>query len=116
MTTILIVDDDEGCLEGYEMLFKSVGYNVIKAFDGQKGLEAAVLNKPDLIVTDKDMPRMNGYQMYLALKDNAFTKEIPVIGTGSFSQYERKELPYYHEKGKSGLGDLVKCILDDIHI
>ena len=67
---VLLVDDDIGAMENMPFFLTLEGYDVLTAADGQEGLEAARKYNPDVIVTDYDMPRMNGYQLSTALMPN----------------------------------------------
>ena len=76
--TILIVDDDELLLENIaEML--SPYASVITATDGAKGFDKALDNIPDLIISDVDMPIMNGIEMCKRIANNNVTSNIPLL-------------------------------------
>lgn len=77
--TILLVDDEKDLLETMEMALESQGFNVITAFDGEEGLAKAVSEKPDIIILDLMMPKMNGYQVCWELKNREETKSLKVI-------------------------------------
>ena len=57
---ILIVEDEEELNEAYAFVLDAEGYEVTTAFNGEEGLEAAELTKPDLILLDLRMPVMDG--------------------------------------------------------
>lgn len=80
MARILVIDDER---EFNEMLClrleKTGGFETIKAFDGEEGLKMAQENKPDLIILDIMMPKMDGFEVYSHLKENSSTSSIPVI-------------------------------------
>ncbi|MEJ2648293.1 MAG: response regulator transcription factor [Sedimentisphaerales bacterium] len=63
METILIVEDDATMLRGLKDNFEYAGYNVIAAGDGEEGLSAALNAKPDLIILDIMLPKVNGYEI-----------------------------------------------------
>ena len=60
---ILIVDDNEGVLFSIESILKDEGYEVKTAKDGGDGYAAYLLFNPDLVITDIQMPRQNGFEL-----------------------------------------------------
>ncbi len=76
---ILIVDDEPNIIKVVESRLKANGYDVITASDGAQGIEKARAEKPDLILLDISMPRMNGQEALQKLKQDAATSAIPVI-------------------------------------
>lgn len=76
--TILVVDDDP---INVQMLAEGLRhqYQVIVANCGKKALEICLNQSPDLVLLDINLPDMNGYQVCKALKNNALTKQIPII-------------------------------------
>ena len=79
LATILLVDDDPNILRPLRLLLEREGYRVLTAPDGQAALAAAVVESPNLIVTDWMMPRMDGVGLCRRLKDDAATADIPVV-------------------------------------
>ena len=78
--TILIMDDRrENIVFLANNILKPQGYNVITAMDGQKGLQKALEEKPDLIITDLKMPKMTGLEVIAALRERG--EDIPIILT-----------------------------------
>ncbi len=82
---ILVVDDTP---ENIDILVGILGeeYKVLVALDGEKALELARRNPPDLILLDVMMPGMNGYQVCEILKSQAVTRYIPVIFVTALSE------------------------------
>ncbi len=76
---ILIVDDEEGIVKVVKMYLEHHDYEVITADDGQVGLQKAKTEKPDLIVLDLMLPRIDGYKVCGLLKRDARYAKIPVI-------------------------------------
>ena len=77
---ILLVDDSSTSRLASRMLFANRrNYELISACDGKEGVETAIRERPDLILMDIEMPRMNGIEACKLLKKNATTKNIPVI-------------------------------------
>ncbi|MBU0661170.1 response regulator [Patescibacteria group bacterium] len=77
--TLLIVEDEPTLYKALEMKFKSVGFTVLVAHDGAQGLEMAHEKKPDLILLDIIMPKMDGISMLEQLRKTSAGKKIPVI-------------------------------------
>jgi DNA-binding response OmpR family regulator len=78
-TKILLVDDERDLVETMEMALEAKGYDVVSAFDGEEGLKQAVSTRPDVIILDLMMPKMNGYQVCWELKNNDATRDIKVV-------------------------------------
>ncbi len=77
--TLLIVDDSPTQLLILRNLLEKNGYNVEGAVDGENALSCARNGKPDLIISDIFMPKMNGYELCQALKQDSRLRSIPVI-------------------------------------
>lgn len=89
---ILIVDDEAELVDLVKIRLEAAGYEVAKAFDGQEGLDKAKLEKPDLILLDIMMPKMDGYKVCGLLKMDARFKKIPIILFSAKAQKEDAEL------------------------
>ena len=76
---ILVVDDEIYIVHILDFSLGMEGYEVVTALDGEEGLQKAIEFKPDLIVLDIMMPKMDGYETCKALKADERTKHIPVI-------------------------------------
>ena len=76
---ILVIDDEPELVKAISIRFKASGYEVTPAFDGQEGIDKAGEIKPDLILLDIIMPKMNGYEVCKKLKSSPETKDIPII-------------------------------------
>lgn len=61
--TVLIVEDDVAIVDLLEIHIKDLDYHILKAFDGETGLELALKHKPDLMILDVSMPKMDGFQV-----------------------------------------------------
>ena len=77
--TILVVDDDPVIQRLLAVNFEMEGYRVIVAGDGIEGLALTAEHKPDLILLDVMMPRMDGIEAVHRLKSDPETASIPVI-------------------------------------
>ncbi len=76
---ILIIEDYKNIVEILTMRLNAMGYAVISAKDGQEGLTLARKEKPDLIVLDVMLPKINGYKISRLLKFDSRYKDIPII-------------------------------------
>jgi CheY-like chemotaxis protein len=76
---VLVVDDDLDARLIYRHYLTVMGCHVYTARDGYIGVEMAKRKKPDVIVMDLAMPRMNGWAATAELKDSAMTRDIPII-------------------------------------
>ncbi len=77
--SILIVDDDAETRTMYAEIFRKYGFRVQTAIDGLEGIAIATKHHPDIIFTGIVMPRMDGFCMMDALREDDVTKEIPVV-------------------------------------
>jgi DNA-binding response OmpR family regulator len=85
---IAIIEDESAIRSMYAFKLKHSGYNVCEAEDGIKGLSIIEKEKPDLILLDLRMPRMNGEEMLRALRGTEWGKNIPVIILTNISRAE----------------------------
>jgi CheY-like chemotaxis protein len=76
---ILVVEDNKDNMTLIVDVLSSLDYDVLQAADGQQGVEMAQAEKPDLILMDLSLPRMDGWTATRLLKDDEATKAIPVI-------------------------------------
>lgn len=85
---ILVVDDSEQNAEAISAQLIAEGYEVDKAYDGESALKKVKDLKPDLILLDVLMPRLNGYEVCRRLKEYDETKFVPVILVTAFGESE----------------------------
>jgi CheY-like chemotaxis protein len=76
---ILVVDDEIYIVHILDFSLGMEGYEVVTALDGEQALERARSEKPDLIVLDIMMPKLDGYETCKRLKADPETKDVPVI-------------------------------------
>jgi DNA-binding response OmpR family regulator len=79
MGKILIVEDNSDIRKLMYIFFKDAGFVVLAAVDGEEGLHMAKAEKPDVIITDIDMPKMDGIAMIKQLRIEPETASIPVV-------------------------------------
>lgn len=76
---ILVVDDNNDSRELVVKVLKNKGYEMLEAIDGEEALEKAIAEKPDLILMDISIPKINGYEVTKRLKSIEEFKDTPVI-------------------------------------
>lgn len=76
---ILVADDDRRISELLKVLLEDSGYTVVQAYDGEEALEAVSRSKPDLMILDVSMPRLDGDQVYMTLHSTPETKTLPIL-------------------------------------
>lgn len=91
MKKLLIVDDEVGFLEMVRSRMETSGFEVVVAQDGQTALEMAQSAKPDLIVLDIMLPKVDGYKVCGLLKSDTRYMHIPII-LFSVKAHEKDEI------------------------
>ena len=76
---ILVVDDNQDSRELVVKVLKNKGYEMVEAVDGEEAVERAVAEKPDLILLDISIPKLNGYEVARILKNREEFKDIPIV-------------------------------------
>ncbi|HIE00320.1 MAG TPA: response regulator transcription factor [Thiotrichaceae bacterium] len=79
METILIIDDMPFEVKLLSIFLNKMGFKVLAAYNGQKGIQAAELAQPDLILLDVVMPGIDGFEVCEKLKNHPKTQDIPII-------------------------------------
>ena len=87
---ILIVDDSASIRQVVKINLSTAGHSVVEAVDGQDALTKVQAQKPDLIISDINMPNMDGLTFVRKLKENPDYKFIPIIMLTTESQEEKK--------------------------
>ena len=123
MTKILLVEDDNGLREIYNIRLTAEGYDVVAAGDGEQALAVAVQEKPDLVISDVMMPKISGFDMLDILRQTPETKDIKVIMMTALSSEDQRErgnslgADRYLVKSQVGIEDVVNAVhevLNDI--
>jgi len=76
---VLVIDDSPTILKVVQLVLTKAGFTVDTATDGEEGIAHAAQKRPDLILLDFVMPKMNGYQVCRALAESLELKDIPVV-------------------------------------
>lgn len=91
MAKILIIEDDPFLLKLYKEILGDTGFEVEESIDGETGLRKVKDSKPDLILLDIMLPKMNGLDVLEKLKEGQSTREIPVIVITNLASEEDKK-------------------------
>ena len=121
---ILIVEDSRLQAETLAQILLQEGYTVKTAPDGLEGLSMFAQSQPNLVISDVWMPKMNGYELCRALKNDKTAKSIPIILLTSVSKFENilnglnAGADYYLTKpySKSLLLSMVKSIFSKLEV
>ena len=79
MPVVLIAEDDEDIALILTRLLKRAGYTVLHAPDGVRALELARDDRPDVVLTDLGMPRMDGLELTRAIREHPDLRDTPVV-------------------------------------
>ena len=88
--TILAVDDSSSLRQMVAFSLKAAGYNVVEAVDGQDGLDKAKQQSVDLVLTDQNMPRMDGLALIKSLRTLPAYQKVPILMLTTESSDEMK--------------------------
>lgn len=91
MARILVVDDSATMRQMLGYTLERVGHEVIEACDGEAALERAEAQPFDLIITDVNMPGMNGLELTSQLRQRQLTRATPVLVLTTESEAQKKE-------------------------
>lgn len=116
MTKIVVADDDRMFRKAAETTLRRQGYAVTTASDGEEALQFIRSERPDIIVLDLIMPKLQGFDVLQILKQDSLTAAIPVIVLSSLTQEQDKQEALdlgavaYFNKSTFSLGELVKQV------
>lgn len=87
---ILVIEDEEPMLNALVNKFKHEGFDVLKAQDGNEGLETALKSKPDLLIVDIIMPKLDGISLIkrTRMEGGEWGKDVPIIMLTNLSDPE----------------------------
>jgi len=100
---VLLADDDETVRTLLRIVLEKNGLTVTTAEDGREALDLIRRQRPDLILLDLKMPRLNGYQLFAELKSDEALKSIPIIViTALTRESEREDEEWARRMGAEG--------------
>ena len=88
---ILIVEDNPQNMGLVEMILEARGYTLLKATDGEQALEVSTRDKPDLIIMDIQLPKVNGLDVTRRLRQMPAFNHIPIIGITAYAMKGDRE-------------------------
>ena len=88
MKRVLVVDDNADSAESLSLLLELLGYEVRTAHDGEQALEEADRFRPDLVLMDIGMPRMDGYEAARRLRQAAWAADVRLVALTGWGQDE----------------------------
>lgn len=116
MAKVLLIEDDNSLREIFAMRLQAEGYETLSAADGEEGLVLAMKQKPDLIIADVMMPKLNGFEMLETLQETpemSHTKVIMMTALGQAEDRARGEklgVVKYLVKSQVTLEDFVRVV------
>ena len=69
MANVLFIEDDRALVDALSMAFEDAGHAVLAAFDGKEGLARALRDRPDVVICDVQLPRLDGFSLCRALRE-----------------------------------------------
>jgi len=88
---ILIVEDNPRNMRLIEMVLRARDYTLLKATDGEEALDIAVKERPDLIIMDVRLPKMNGLEVTRKLRELPAFSRTPIIGVTAYAMKGDRE-------------------------
>lgn len=122
MSTILIVEDESFLRQALSTKLAKEGFDVLTAQNGVEGLQQAYGNKPDLILLDIIMPKMDGIRMMEELRKDRWGKNVPVIILSNVGDPDtidpgiRQKANAYIVKSDSSIASIVDVINQELSL
>ena len=113
---ILVIEDDQSLRKALSEKIVAEGYVFLEAKDGEAGLELALQHKPDLILLDIIMPKMDGITMLKKLREDEWGKSAPIIvltnldSVSNLAEVLNEDVHDYLIKADWSLEDIAKKI------
>ena len=78
-TRVLLVEDEPNLLRLTSVMLERAGFQVLQAENGARGVEIALQEKPDIVITDLIMPEKNGFELCKELRKDELLSRVPII-------------------------------------
>ena len=85
---VLFVEDDPSVAQMYKLKLELDGYDVVVVPDGEKALELARSDRPDIVFLDIRLPKLDGFGVLEALRNEPKTERLPVVILSNYSERE----------------------------
>jgi CheY-like chemotaxis protein len=108
---ILVVDDSKTALMMTTMIVNKGAYDVVTAGDGEEGVQKALADRPDLILMDVMMPKMDGFEACKRLRSHEPTRDIPIIMVTTRGELTNVEIGY-----EAGCSDYVTKPINSVEL
>jgi CheY-like chemotaxis protein len=108
---ILLVDDSNTILMMEKMVLRNTPYEVVTASNGEEAIARALTERPDLILMDVVMPKMNGFEACRRLREQESTRHVPVIMVTTRGEAENVEAGF-----ESGCNDYITKPIDTVEL
>ena len=108
---VLVVDDSKTAQMMTALIVSKASFEVLTASDGEEGVQKALSEKPDIILMDVMMPKMDGFEACRRLHENEATRDIPVILVTTRGEADNVEVGY-----TSGCADYVTKPVNSVEL
>ena len=88
---VLVVDDNRDAVKSLAMVLKLTGHEVETAYDGREAVDAAAMFKPDVVLLDLGLPKINGYDACRQIRDHEWGRNIKIIAVTGWGQEEDRQ-------------------------
>ena len=87
-SVVLVVEDDEAILDYLSMTLEMEGYEVFSATDGEQGLAMIQAHKPEAVLLDLMLPKLDGFSVLKKMREGTETAQIPVVVLSAYADAE----------------------------
>jgi two-component system, cell cycle response regulator DivK len=88
---VLVIEDNEQNIYMIVYLLEHAGLEVVQARDGMTGVELAMMQPPDLILLDIQLPKLDGYDVARRLREESVLRDVPIVAVTSFAMAGDRE-------------------------
>lgn len=91
MAKILLIEDDLPLVRMYQIVLRKAGFEVVNALDGEEGLQKLKTEKPELVLLDLVMPKVDGFAVLKEVQNDSNYAKIPILCLSVLHQIEDME-------------------------